>query len=277
MSTDTPERKPNIAVAEELVDALPPRRSRSDRIPLWPITLIAILALWYVVGESDSRRIRQVIPPLFDTVDRLWLDISSGLLLHHAKTTMTEIVLGFLLAATAAVTVGAAMSLWRSVDKLLYPCVVSLQSIPKIALAPLLLTAFGFGIASKVATATLIAFFPILIGVLRGLASTPADEVMLLRSLSASRWQVLFMVQVPRAAPAFMQGLEVGAVLAITGAIVGEFIGALEGLGYLIVFRASRLDTAGMYSALIVLSMLGLTLTGFVKWLSSRVIFWKGH
>src|SRR5690606_5855936 len=128
------------------------------------------------------------------------------------------------------------------VEKAVLPMVVVIQTIPKVALAPLLLTWFGFGIESKVATTALVAFYPILINAILGLASADKSHINMMRPFRAARGQILRKLQTPNAMPTIFAGLDVGAVLAVIGAVVGEFVGSQAGLGYLIQTSNSNLD-----------------------------------
>jgi NitT/TauT family transport system permease protein len=158
-----------------------------------------------------------------------------------------------------------------------YPLLVFFQAVPKVALAPVWLIAFGFGIGSKIALAAMVAFFPLLVGVIVGMAATRREEFELMRSLRASAWQIFRKVRVPRAIPSIFGALEVAILFALIGAVVGEFVGAQAGLGYLIQFRSARLDLGGVFSPLIVLSIIGLVLDLSAKWLGRRLMRWEGH
>jgi NitT/TauT family transport system permease protein len=138
------------------------------------------------------------------------------------------------------------------------------------------LIAFGFGMGSKIALAAMIGFFPLLVGVIVGMSAIRREEVELMRSLKASQWQIFCKVQVPRALPSIFGGLEVGALFALIGAVVGEFVGARGGLGYLIEFRSSRLDLPGIFSPLIVLSVIGVIMDLGTKAIGKRLMHWGG-
>jgi NitT/TauT family transport system permease protein len=158
-----------------------------------------------------------------------------------------------------------------------YPLLVFFQAVPKVALAPVWLIAFGFGVGSKIALAAMVAFFPLLVGVIVGMAATRHEEFELMRSLRASAWQIFWKVRVPRAIPSVFGALEVAMLFALIGAVVGEFVGAQAGLGYLIQFRSSRLDLGGVFSPLIVLSIIGLILDLSTKRLGRYLMRWEGR
>jgi NitT/TauT family transport system permease protein len=155
------------------------------------------------------------------------------------------------------------------------PFVVALQTTPKIAIAPLILIWVGFGIQSKILTAGISAFFPLVISTIVGLRSVPPDKIDLLRSMGASRRKIFTIVQFPEALPFIFAGINIAIVMAVLGAIVGEFIGAKAGLGQLLLQMNYKMDIAGMFSILVVLIAMGLTLNFGVQWLRTRLIFWK--
>jgi len=158
---------------------------------------------------------------------------------------------------------------------MLFPYVVAIQTLPKIAVAPLVLIWVGVGLESKVVIAAMVSFFPMLVNTIVGLKSTPADKIDLMRSLSASRWKIFWYVQLPEALPFIFAGLNVGIVLSVLGAIVGEFIGAKVGLGYLILQMNYIMDIAGMFAALVVLGVMGILLNSGMQYVRRRVIFWQ--
>lgn len=199
----------------------------------------------------------------------------TGQFISALSATFVEIVLGFLTAAVAAIVLGTLISQVRLVEALLYPYIVAIQTLPKIALAPLILVWIGFGIESKVVIAALVSFFPILVNTVVGLKSTPTDNIELMRSLSASRWKIFRYVQFPEALPFIFAGLNIGIVMAVLGAIVGEFIGAKNGLGYLLLQMNYNLDIAGMFAVLIVLAVLGIVLNFVAQFARRRIIFWQ--
>jgi NitT/TauT family transport system permease protein len=182
---------------------------------------------------------------------------ASGYFLVHLAATVEEIVLGFLIAAIAAFVIGTLISQIRLLEVVIYPYIVALQTLPKVALAPLILIWVGLGIEGKVLVAATISFFPMLVNTIAGLKYTPKNEIDLMRSLSASRWKIFRYVQLPEALPFIFAGLNIGLVLSVLGAIVGEFVGAKVGLGYLILQMNFNLDVAGMFAVLVVLGFLG--------------------
>jgi NitT/TauT family transport system permease protein len=148
------------------------------------------------------------------------------------------------------------------------------QSLPKVALAPLIVIWFGLGLTSKVINAALVAFFPLLVNTMVGLRSADEDRVSLMRSLSASNTQIFWMLRLPNALPFVMAGLDIAMILALIGAIVAEFTGATAGLGMLILSMTYTMDVSGQFSVLLILSVVGLLLNRLVYLVRRRVLFW---
>jgi len=146
--------------------------------------------------------------------------------------------------------------------------------MPKVALVPLILVWFGLGLASKVISAALVAFFPLMVNTIVGLHSADEDRVNLMRSLSASRWQIFRMLQLPNAMPYIFAGLEIAMIFALIGAIVAELISSERGLGMLMQSMSFTMDVAGQFSILFILSVLGLILNGLVTFVRRKVLFW---
>ncbi len=181
---------------------------------------------------------------------------------------------GYVIAVFLAFGLGIAISQVRLVEKALLPYIVAFQTVPKIALAPLFLVWFGFGIASKIAIAALVAFFPILINVIEGLKSIDSEKIEMLRSLGASKSQIFRMLRFPNALPFIFAGLDLGIIFAIIGAVVGEFIGARAGLGYQLLQFNYDFNIAGLFATLIVLSAIGLIGHAIVRFFQRRYVFW---
>ena len=155
------------------------------------------------------------------------------------------------------------------------PVCRGVQTVPKVAVAPLFVLWFGFDTTSKVVITATIVFFPVLANTIVGLRSAPRDQIDVMRAFTASPWRVFRMVRLPHALPYIFAGLDIGIVLAVIGAIVGEFVGAQAGLGYLILQRNFSMDAAGMFAILIALSVIGLVLHAVVRFIARRVIFWS--
>lgn len=189
--------------------------------------------------------------------------------------TLHEVLAGYVLAIVLAVVLGVAIAQLPILELSLMPYIVAFQTIPSVALAPLFLQWFGYGSASKVVMAALIAFFPILVNVIAGLQASSRDEVQMLRAFGATRTQTLLKLRVPNALPYVFAGLELGVVFALVGAIVAEFVGAKAGLGNRILQYNEQFNIAGMFGVLMVLAVTGMLMHGTVSWLRRHLLFWS--
>ena len=205
---------------------------------------------------------------------KLYAMTVTGTIWPHLWATLIEIVSGFLLGVIAGLVFGAMISLIPVFERLVYPYLVALQTLPKVAIAPLFIIWFGYGLTSKVIITALVCFFPVLVSVIAGFHSTDRDQLDMMKAFGATRMQTLIRLRVPSALVVIFAGLEIAAVLAVIGAIVGEFVGAQVGLGYLITALNFSLDVAGVFAVLIVLSAIGLVMHGLMRLAARRYIFW---
>lgn len=237
------------------------------------LPLVVLLIVW-----ETAVRVMQVpafiLPPPSAVGERFLADLGSGYILPHFIATASEVVYGFLLAAVVGIGLGTAIALVPVVERIVYPYVLVLQTIPKVAVAPLLLIWFGFGIQSKIITAGVIAFFPILVNVITGLKGVEPRRLLLMRALGASPLQTFLKLRLPSMLPFLFAGLEVATIFAVIGAVVAEFIGASVGLGSLIVQRQAAVDVAGVFSVLIYLSAIGIVFNLVLKLAGHRYAFW---
>jgi NitT/TauT family transport system permease protein len=188
--------------------------------------------------------------------------------------TLTEILAGFALATVVGISLGAVIALNPLVDKTLTPLIVAIQTIPKVAVAPVLIIWFGFGIESKIIIVALIDFFPILVNAVTGFRSSDPRQILLMKVLKASPWQIFLKVRVFNAIPYLMAGMYIAIVLSVIGAVIGEFLGSAHGLGSQIVQRQGSMDVIGVFSMLVLLSALGVTLNVIMRVVSKRLAFW---
>ncbi|MFL5391527.1 MAG: ABC transporter permease [Myxococcales bacterium] len=243
------------------------------RSVLRALLLVASFAVW----EGAVRALRVpafILPPPSQIGAALYRGALSGIYLHHFWITLAETLLGFVAGATVAFLFGTVIAASRPTEYFLYPYIVMFQSMPKVALAPLIIVWFGLGLGSKVVSAALIAFFPLLVNTIVGLRSADEDRVDLMRSLGATQMQIFWMLRLPSALPFLMAGLEVAMVFALVGAIVAEFVGSEAGLGMLIQSRNFSMDVAGEFAVLFILAALGLGLNAVVVLVRKRVLFW---
>lgn len=190
----------------------------------------------------------------------------------HIAVTLLEITGGFVIGVTVAVVVSAILLRSRTLDAFLYPIIVATQVIPKIAIAPLLIMWFGYGIGPKIATAALISFFPLLVNLLQGLRAVDPQLVDLMHSIAATPRQIFFRLRIPTAVPYIFSALKIALVYCLVGAIVGEFIGANQGIGFLIVQADASFDTELIFAGLAILTVIGFSLFGLVEVLQRKVI-----
>jgi len=204
----------------------------------------------------------------------LWRGFASGIYQKHLYYTLLETVLGFMLGSALGFFLGTAVALNRYVEYFFYPYIVMFQSLPKVALAPLIVVWFGLGLKSQVINTALVAFFPLLVNTMVGLKSADEDRMNLMRSLAASENQIFWMLRLPNALPFVMAGLDVAMIFALIGAIVAEFVGARAGLGMLIQSMNFNMDVSGQFSVLLILSIVGLLLNRCILLIRRRVLFW---
>jgi NitT/TauT family transport system permease protein len=188
-----------------------------------------------------------------------------------AMSTAVEISLGFVLASLTGVAIALVIARFERFGRALYPLIVLFQNVPKVALAPIFILWFGFDLAPKIVLIVVIAFFPVAIDMLAGLQSVEPSFVALMESVGAGRGKILLRVRIPHSLPYLMAGLKVAITFSVIGAIVGEFAGANQGLGYVIEFASTQLDTPLIFAALVVVSVLGLAFYYLVE-LAERVL-----
>ena len=242
-------------------------------VPLIPLVFVVFVLTWEGVVRVFKVQ-AFIVPPPTAIWKALLGGITSRLFLEHFWITFSETLLGFVIAAAAGIVLGAVIAQFQLVEKTFYPYLVALQTLPKIAVAPLIIVWFGFGISSKVVIAAMVAFFPVLVNVIVGLKTIDQSKLDLMRSLNASRWQTFRLVKLPNALPFVFGGLDIAIVFSVLGAIVGEFVGAQKGLGNLILQYNFALDIAGVFAVLILLSGLGVALHLAIQALQKRLIFW---
>lgn len=239
-----------------------PARGVGAGAVLLPLGLALLVLLGWEVGVRLGHVAPVILPPPSDILAATWQQ--RRILLRHAVPTTLESAAGFLIATALGVALAVLMTYSRAARQALYPNLVFFQLIPKIALAPLFLIWFGIGTSSRLAFAVFIAFFPIVIATASGLANVDANMVRLCRSLTGTAWQIFLHVRFPAALPYIFGGMKIGVTLAIIGVVIGEFITAQAGLGYLIIFATARADTAVALAAILVLCLSGLLLFGLV-------------
>jgi NitT/TauT family transport system permease protein len=233
----------------------------------WPssvdglLVAAAIIAVWEI-GVRVGKVPAYLLPPPSAVAERLIRDYRSIAL--HTWTTAAEVLIGFALSIVVSIPLAALLAQFRPVERALYPVLVASQTIPKVAIAPLIVVWFGFGLTPKILIAFLICFFPIVIDALIGFRSTPREVIWLARSMGASRWKIFVHFQVPAALPNIFAGVKVASTLAVVGAVVGEFVAADRGLGYQLIVANGTLDVGLAFAVLVMLSVMGILLFAVV-------------
>lgn len=232
------------------------------------------LTVWWLF-TTYSQIPSFIFPKPLEVWERLIIVLKDGSLLYHTMITLQEVLVGLALGLGTAIITGYFLAKSRAVEQVLAPYIVASQSIPIVAIAPLLVIWLGPGILSKILTSALIVFFPVLVNTLVGLRSVPRELYDLMRSLNASPWQRISKLEIPAAMPVFLGGLRIGATLAVIGAVVGEFVGADKGLGFLVNVGRGLYDTALVFVAVLTLVVLALALYGTVMFLENRLLSWQ--
>lgn len=238
------------------------------------ITLATALALWQLVVALEIYPVF-IIPAPLAVVEKAYEVIVDGRLWQHTQVTLIETLLGLLLGISVGVTLGYVVAKSRLLEDLLSPLIVTLQSTPVVAYAPLLVIWFGSGVQSKVLTCALIVFFPMLMNTMVGIRHVPDALRDLMRSLGATRWQTFTRLEVPAALPVLLGGLKVSATLAVIGAVVGEFVGSNAGLGFLVSLARNQYDTPLVLVAVLTLALIARVLYGGVSLLEQRALRWQ--
>ena len=245
---------------------------------LLPLGVILILlGLWELAARwdliADALNIKPfLIPAPSDVGESLWND--RELLAEDAWVTAQEVILGFAIALALGFAFAIVLHLSDTLRRAFYPILVASQTVPVIAIAPILIVWLGFGIGPKLAIIALVCFFPITVNTLDGLRSVDPDLPRMMRTLDAGRGQILRRVEVPSALPYLFSGAKIAAAISVIGAVFGEWAGADEGLGHLILIAQGQLQTARVFAAVVVLSTLALILFGTLALVERRFGWW---
>lgn len=241
-----------------------------ERATPW-LVIIAIVVVWE--GAARGFALPQWLLPAPSAIAAEIVN-QPGLFVRHALVTAGEVVLGFLLSIAVGIPLAVGIAHSRVFARTVYPLLVASQAVPKVAIAPLLIVWFGFGTLPKVLVAFLIAFFPVVIDTVVGLRSVEPEMIHLGRSMGASRWQMFRKLQLPKALPSIFAGLKVAVTLAVVGAIVGEFVAADRGLGYLLMIASGEMNSKMLFAAIAVLTALGVAFFLLVEAIERWAIPW---
>lgn len=224
-------------------------------VPYSVLTVIVIVILWQVA--TDVFKLPKYLLPspymVLQNIIQNW-----QMLAANAGVTTVEVLVGFVISVLIGVPLAICISYSTVIDRSIYPLIVASQTIPKVAIAPLLLAWFGFGISPKIMIVVLVAFFPIVINAVVGLRSSPIQMLYLGQSMGATPWQMFWKFRLPEALPSIFAGMKMASVMCITGAVVAEFVGAQSGLGYLILIAGANFNLELQFSSIFLLSLLGM-------------------
>jgi NitT/TauT family transport system permease protein len=253
-----------------------------DRIPRW-VAMLGLAVIVIGIWDLATARMGWVSPIILPSPGETLSDlifvgknlVTGGYMLEALWTTTRTVFWAFLIATGIGFSLGVLVGETKFGERAVMPYLVAIDTMPKVAFAPLFIAWLGFDIASKVALATFIATFPIIVSTAAGLYAASENERMLFKSMGASRWQTLMRLKLPNGLPYIFTGLKIAAVGVMAGAITGEFLGGGKGFGALIRESASMLDTPRVFSLILYLSLLGLFLFFLVAWVQRRLVFWN--
>ena len=237
-----------------------------------PLTFVAMVGLWWAAVEAFKIP-AYLLPGPGSVFMRLVTD--AGVLWGHSKITLSEILLGFGLTLATAIPLGLLIALSPLAKQLVYPPIMLMQLVPKIAVAPLFLVWLGFGIESKVLLTVLLTFFPLLLASISGFQILDDRLLYLTRSMGATGWQTFRYLRFPAALPVIFSGMKTSATIAATAAIVAEFVGSNSGLGYVLLRATSTMDIELVFAVLIVLTFVGIVINYVVEFCEWAMTPWQ--
>lgn len=256
--------------------ARPGHLARRGHVYLAIGTVLGLLALWELA--SALRLVHPVLfPPPSKVAVALVRLLGQDYFMRHLRATAYVTTLGLIFGALLGLVLGAVLALVPPIRHTLYPYVIAFQALPKIVLAPLFVTAFGFGPESKIATAVAICFFPLMLNTMVGLSLVDAEALKLMRALRASEWQIFTKLRLPNALPHIFAGLQTSITFAITGALVAELVtgGGSDGLGRLVDTYGQQLETELQFAVVVIVSLIGVAVVLAAEWLDRRIVFWR--
>lgn len=266
-------------VGGQEAEAGPERGDRWERV-IGPIGATILAVVLIVAGEllvANGVLNEIIVPRPTRVFSALVSTLSEGFFYTHLWVTTSEVLIGFVLGTLIGFSVGAALGISRRARAIAYPYIVAFQGLPKVVLAPVFITIFGFGIESKVVMAIAISFFPVLINTMAGLTGVDPLARRLMRSLSASDWHVFTKLSLPSSLPLIFAGVKTGLTLSLVGAIVGEFVGAERGLGYLLDVYSYQLEVPRVWAITGILAAMGVILFLVIEWVDRKVVFWQSQ
>lgn len=242
---------------------------------IWPLLLIVVLLTVWEMAVLLRDTPRWMLPPPTDIARAFGTDWR--LLLQHSRVTLLEVLLGFGLALVAGIATGVAIDSSVIMRRALYPIIIASQTIPMVALAPLMLIWFGYGLLPKVLITALIGFFPIAVNTVDGLRTADRDTLALLRSMGATASQRFRLVRMPSALPLMFSGARIAITFCVIGAVFGELVGASQGLGYLMERSAAQFQTARVFACIVILAAMGIGLFCIVAGIERLLLPWRRY
>lgn len=247
-----------------------------DHVPnrVWTVLAGVAIILFAEIAANSGWISTFILPAPSDVARSLRDGFSNGLYWPHIRATVFPTLAGFLLAATSGVTMGALLGSLARLESIIFPYVVAFQTVPKLAIAPMVVLWLGFGAEGKILIVSMVAFFPILVNTIHGMRVRQSEFNELALSLGASSWQMFRHIRFPGAIPYIMAGLHIGVILALIGAVVAEFVGSRSGLGYILLQQKAAFNIPGAFAIILLLSAIGLTNNALMTLLERRLAFW---
>lgn len=241
-------------------------------ISLPTLVIISLLIIWQILTIILDIP-KWLLPSPITILMEIYNNFS--LLIGHSLVTIQEIFFGFIFALILGIALAISIDKSRVVEKSIYPFVIASQTIPIIAITPLLLVWIGYGIFTKIIIVALISFFPIVVNMVDGLRSTDISIEKMAITLGANKFQLLTLIRIPSSLPYLFSGMKIGISISVIGAVIGEWVGASSGLGYLMLQSAPRFQTALVFASIFFLSIIGISLFTFIQVLEYKLVRWN--
>ena len=236
------------------------------------ILIFSLLVIWEISCRLTDVP-KWLLPVPTDIIVELYEHWN--LLLRHSFVTLYEILIGFSFSIISGILIGGLIVYSKTLEKAIYPIIISSQTIPIIAIAPILLVWFGYGLLPKILVVGLIAFFPIAVNTIDGLKSIDDDLVNMMKTLGANKSQIFKKIQIPNSLPYIFTGLRIGMAASVIGAVISEWVGSSEGLGYLMIRSKPQFLTERVFAAIFLLSIIGFLLFLLVNYCEKKIVYWK--
>nr|WP_306238350.1 ABC transporter permease [Ornithinimicrobium sp. HY1745] len=214
------------------------------------------------------------MPAPSDVFANLVSGAQSGFYYRHIWATLSSAALGFLIGGTAALVIAGLLASSRAIERVMMPFIIAFQALPRIAIAPLILIWFGYGLVGKVTIVAVVVFFPMLLTALQGFRVRDPNYLDLMAILGANRWQLWRHIRLPGSLPYVFSGIHIGVIYSLIGTVVAEFISSGTGLGFALIVAQSQFATDTVFAVLIILMAIGSALFGITRWLEKRALFW---